>query len=174
MVPDKDEFSCAGDGLYPDLSSHCRGYYRCSGDRLWRYNCPAGLKFDVSIGSCNWELLVNYNCNSEDTVVESSTISPTSSDIPTLFTDSTTLSTAETELTSQSTASVTSSSAPPLVAPVVIDQSEEDVEDENDAVSTMGHDSFLCPGDGLFPDIESDFTGYFRCVGQQVDIKEKF
>ena len=184
MIPEADDFSCAGDGLFPDPPSACRGYFRCSGDKLWRYNCPPGLRFDASIGSCNWELLVNDDCNAVNiTSVTSTTISTTSvssttrsttslapSNFSTILTDSTIFGTFTTALLEMTT-KATSTASFPIVAPVVIDQSEESREDDDndcEVDSTLEHFSFKCPGNGLYPDAESDFTGYFRCDGEKV------
>ena len=71
------DFTCPGDGLFPDPSSGCSSFYRCEKDQVqdfniqtdslavlqsWRFSCLSGLKFDATEGVCRWGADVSDSC----------------------------------------------------------------------------------------------------------------
>merc|ERR1711981_265065 len=63
------DYQCPGDGTFPNLEDACDSFFMCSGGNHHKMTCNPGLKFDGSIGQCNWEAEVDDNCNwSEDAI----------------------------------------------------------------------------------------------------------
>ncbi|XP_055338997.1 uncharacterized protein LOC129588682 [Paramacrobiotus metropolitanus] len=58
----QNEFSCRGlIGYYPDLNADCRVYYYCKADgSKFQFRCPADLRYNATIGVCDWSR--NVNC----------------------------------------------------------------------------------------------------------------
>merc|ERR1711936_1253720 len=66
LAPD---YQCPGDGSFPNLEDACDSFYMCSGGKHHKMTCNPGLKFDGSIGQCNWEQEVDDNCNWNDDAI---------------------------------------------------------------------------------------------------------
>merc|ERR1711971_124781 len=62
-LPSPNEFECPKDGTFPNLENACDSFYVCSNENVWEYTCDPGLKFDGSIGQCNWSDKIDDNCN---------------------------------------------------------------------------------------------------------------
>ena len=52
------DYECPGDGTFPNLEDGCDSFFMCSGGQHHKMTCNPGLKFDGSIGQCNWEHVV--------------------------------------------------------------------------------------------------------------------
>jgi len=63
------DFQCPGDGSFPNLENGCDSFFMCSGDKQYEFTCNPGLKFDGSIGQCNWEQEVDDNCNWDEDAI---------------------------------------------------------------------------------------------------------
>merc|ERR1711884_729021 len=60
------EYTCPGDGTFPDMESGCEQYYVCNQGKSWKYTCPPSLLFDAVEGVCNWSQLVDDYCNAQN------------------------------------------------------------------------------------------------------------
>merc|ERR1712045_24159 len=63
------DFQCPGDGSFPNLENGCDSFFMCSGDKQYEFTCNPGLKFDGSIGQCDWEQEVDDNCNWDEDAI---------------------------------------------------------------------------------------------------------
>merc|ERR1712077_51665 len=65
------DFQCPGAGNYPNLEDACDSFFMCasSSEKPVRITCNPGLKFDGSIGQCNWEYEVGTNCNWDEDAI---------------------------------------------------------------------------------------------------------
>ena len=52
------DYKCPGDGTFPNLEDACDSFFMCSEGKHHKMTCNPGLKFDGSIGQCNWEAKV--------------------------------------------------------------------------------------------------------------------
>ena len=71
------DYECPGDGTFPNLEDACDSFFMCSEGKHHKMTCNPGLKFDGSIGQCNWEdevIRTEPNSSSSLTCIELSNL----------------------------------------------------------------------------------------------------